>query len=250
MQNTDTAMTTARKNILENIAAAAGMPAQLLNNETLAKGFGEGSEDAKAIASYIDSVRADMEPLYEFFEELVMYRAWNPEFYKSIQAQFPEEYGTMPYMQAFYRWKNSFHAEWPSLLTEPESELIKIDDTRMKSLVSIHQQLFPTLSPKGKGAILQWLMDNTNEQKMLFKHELKLDIQAEVEFAEEQFEQQQKMLEDKSKGGSEGGPGTQAPMSLPGGVAPPGQAEQQLAEKSPPQKLPQQHLAALSWGNK
>jgi hypothetical protein len=113
MQNTDTAMTTARKNILENIASAASMPAQLLNNETMAKGFGEGSEDAKNIARYIDGIRSDMQPIYEFFDEIVMYRAWNPEFYKTIQKEFPEEYGDMPYLQAFFRWKNSFHVEFP-----------------------------------------------------------------------------------------------------------------------------------------
>ena len=42
MQNLEKPLDTARKHILENIAAAADMPALLLNNETFSNGFGEG----------------------------------------------------------------------------------------------------------------------------------------------------------------------------------------------------------------
>lgn len=254
MQNADTAMTTARKNILENIAAANGMPAQLLNNETMAQGFGEGSEDAKNIARYIDGIRADMQPVYEFFDELVMYRAWNPEFYKTIQLEFPEDYGSMPYLQAFYKWKNSFRAVWPNLLIEPESERIKIDDTRMKTLISVIQTFLPLMDPENKGNLMQWAQDNINENPLLFKHELTLDIDAFKDFAEEQQDrmaqqQEQEAQDKKSSSTSEGGPGTQAITMQPGGAGTPGQADQQLLEKAPPQKLAAQKLSSPSWGN-
>ena len=77
--------TTARKNILENIALSSDMPAKLLNNETFAEGFGEGTEDAKVVAQYIDRIRTKMQPLYDFFDRIVMYRAWNPDFYKTMK---------------------------------------------------------------------------------------------------------------------------------------------------------------------
>ena len=79
LQNIDGAMTAARKNILENIAAADDMPARMLTEETLAQGFGEGSEDAKKEAQYIDRIRQWMQPLYDFFDPIVMYRAWNED---------------------------------------------------------------------------------------------------------------------------------------------------------------------------
>jgi hypothetical protein len=177
LQNTDTAMTTARKNILENIAAAAGMPAQMINNETFAEGFGEGHEDAKAIAQFVDGVRADMQPLYDYFDLLCQYRAWNPEFYKIIQKDFPE-YRNVPYKTAFYEWVNSFKAEWPSLLIEPESELIKVDNVKLEGLVSGAGILLPILDPENKAVLVQWIQDNFNDLKLLYKTELILDIEA------------------------------------------------------------------------
>jgi hypothetical protein len=181
MTNTATGMTTARKNILDNIASSASMPAQLINNETMAEGFGEGTEDAKNIARYIDGIRKQMQPLYEFFDELVMYRAWSPDFYKAIQTEFPE-YANIPYVKAFYDWRNSFKAEWPSLLIEPESEQIKTDEIRMKSLVSVVQVLAPQVDPDNKGRVFQWFQDNLNSNKVLFKIALDLDIEALAQY--------------------------------------------------------------------
>ena len=41
------------------------------------------------MARYIDRVRVQMQPLYDFFDKITMYRAWSPEFYKTIQNEFP-----------------------------------------------------------------------------------------------------------------------------------------------------------------
>jgi len=50
LNNTDTAMTTARDNIVANIAAATETPAILLKDEAFTNAFAEGTEDSKAIA--------------------------------------------------------------------------------------------------------------------------------------------------------------------------------------------------------
>ena len=97
MQNIDGAYGMARKDILENIALSADMPAKILNAETFAEGFGEGSEDAKYVAQYVDRVRITMMRLYSFFDKIVQYRAWNRNFYETIQNLFPETYGSMEY---------------------------------------------------------------------------------------------------------------------------------------------------------
>jgi len=65
------------------------MPAKILLQETFAEGFGEGTEDAKYVARFIDGIREEMAPLYNFFDMIVQRRAWTPDFYKLIQEDFP-----------------------------------------------------------------------------------------------------------------------------------------------------------------
>lgn len=178
MKNLDGAYTVARKNILENIAASDDMPAIILNNETFAEGFGEGSEDAKYVAEYIDRKRGELEPLYKFFDQVVQFRAWNEDFYKSIQTKYPEQYGKIDYRTAFYSWVNAFHAEWPSMIEEPESEKIKVDDTKLKALTAIVEVIEPKLDPANRATLIQWLEDNVNEMQRLFPSPLMLDYEA------------------------------------------------------------------------
>jgi hypothetical protein len=178
LQNIDGAFGQARKDILENIAVAADMPAKLLNSETFAEGFGEGSEDAKYIAQFIDRIRIWMQPLYDFFDQIVMHRAWNREFYKTIQSDFPDEYKKVGFTQAFYDWRNSFEAGWPNLLEEPDSEKAKVDDVKLKAVVAMVEILSPMLDPENKATLVEWAAENFNALKMLFNAPLNLDIEA------------------------------------------------------------------------
>lgn len=170
----------ARKNALENIAAAADMPAILLNSETFAGGgkygggFGEGTEDAKNVSRYVDEIRRWMQPLYDFFDPIVMRVAWSEEFFEAIKNDFPE-YRKMPYETAFYRWKNSFSAEWPSLLTEPESELAKVEDIKFKAVIAVAETLLPHLDAENAATLITWITDSLNNVTMLFPNPLVLD---------------------------------------------------------------------------
>lgn len=177
MQNLEGPYELARNNILKNIATAADMPAALLNNETMVKGFGEGSEDAKNVARYIDDIREQMQPLYDWFDKIVQFRAWNPEFYATIQAEFPEEYGDVDYKTAVYHWMQGFTAEWPSLLIEPDSERAKADKVRLDSLIAAADVLLGALDPDNKARVVEWLADNMNAMKLLFPTQLHVDIQ-------------------------------------------------------------------------
>jgi hypothetical protein len=177
MQNLEGPYTLARTNILKNIATAAGEPAKLLENETMVAGFGEGTEDAKNIAKFIDRFRVSMKPLYDYFDKIVMYRAWNPDFYATIQADFPE-YKGKPFTTAFVEWQNAFTTAWPNLLTEPPSELVKVDDAKLKAAIACFEVLVPTLDPENKTTAVAWLCDQFNELKLLFKSPLVLDFEA------------------------------------------------------------------------
>jgi len=175
LHNLADAFNAARKNILEDIASAAGTPAQVINSETFAEGFGEGTEDAKRVAQYIQRIREWMDPAYEYFTKIVQHRAWNPEFYATIQVAFPKEYGGVDYKAALYEWQDNFRAEWPSLIEEPDSEKSKVDDVRLKGLVLIAETVLPILDPENKAEFIQTLYDNINAMKMVVTSPFKFD---------------------------------------------------------------------------
>ena len=170
-----------RENILKNIATSANMPASMLNNETLASGFGEGSEDAKQIARYIDRIRIEMAPLYVFFDDIVQRRAWTKEFYETLADKY-ESVRAMSYEQAFYRWRNSFTATWPNLLIEPDSERVKVDESIMNATVAALEVMLPNLDPVNKARTIVWGADVMNSRKIMFSEPLILDEQAIAEY--------------------------------------------------------------------
>ena len=189
MQNLDAAAKFARDNVLKNIATGANMPASMVNNETLAEGFGEGSEDAKAIAHYIDYVRMEMKLVYDFMDRFVMRKAWTPAFYEALRSRYDSAsdspdgaqgnpYRDKPYDVAFAEWRRAFVPTWPNLLTEPESELAKVDDIRFKAAVAMAEISLPYLDPINKAAVLGWLAEQANERPRLFAGHLDIDEEA------------------------------------------------------------------------
>jgi hypothetical protein len=177
MQNTDTAMTVARDNCIANIAAASDVPAILLKDEAFANGFGEGSEDSKAVVQYIDSVRDDLRPLYEFFDRIVQYRAWNEDFFNAISAAHPDLYAGRSYKDVFYEWQSAFVATWPSLMEEPESERVKVAETKLRGVTEILRTILPIADPANKAALVAWAQDNLNQMNEMFEVEMSLDFE-------------------------------------------------------------------------
>lgn len=175
MQNLEGPHVLARRNILENIANAVDMPVKLLTQESFAEGFGEGSEDAKAVARYMDRLRETMDPVYRFIDRIVMHRAWTPDFYKMLKRKYPEKYADTTYKEAFYEWTNSYMAVWPSYLREPDSEQVKVDDTKMKAAISIYQILEFSFDPENKARLIQWIADAITNNKLLYSSPLVLD---------------------------------------------------------------------------
>lgn len=205
LQNIDGAGKFARDNILKNIATAVDFPAKILDNETLVEGFGEGTEDAKQIARFIDRYREEMAPLYDFFDLIVQYRAWNPEFFKSMQKEHPDYYGKMTYQAALSVWQNTFEAKWPSLLQEPDSERVKTDDVKLRAIVAVVAALMPYLDPEDQALVIQWAQDNINDTEMLFSAMLNLDIEAIKDFAQDKVDQAEETRQAGLMGGAGGG---------------------------------------------
>jgi len=178
LTNTDTAMTTARNNIIANIAAASDVPALLLKDEAFTQGFGEGTEDAKAIVQYIDGIREEMHSLYTFFDKIVQHRAWNQGFFEAVKNKYPETYSNKTYEEAFYHWQEKFDASWESLMEEPESEKVKVSDIKLKGITEVLRTLMPVIDPMNRAMVIEWAKDNVNEMPDMFKTHLDLDIDA------------------------------------------------------------------------
>lgn len=188
MQNVDGAGSYSRTNILKDIATSADMPAIMIENETLAAGFADGTEDAKIVARFIESVREEMEPEYAWFDNIVMYRAWTPRLYEQIQAKYPKEYGDRTFEDAFSEWRESFSAEWPSLLLEPESERVRVQDVQLQAIVAVLQTLLDRVDPQNMVRLIEWMRDNIAENKLLFAHEMDIDLDGLEDYFEEQQE--------------------------------------------------------------
>ena len=182
LQNVNGAMKESRSNILDNIASGAGMPAILITSETFSSDFHEGTEDAKAVADYVKHEQDDMNPSYAWMDKIIQHRAWNPEFYATIQADFPDQYGNVDYETAFYQWCNAFTATWPSLLTEPESKLSEMEDVKLKALIAAVEILMPAMDPENRATTIKWLADNMNSYTNLFDSPLNLDYEALAEY--------------------------------------------------------------------
>lgn len=203
LQNLDGAFGNSRTNILKNIATAASMPAVMLENETLTEGFGEGTEDAKVIAKYVAAVRAWMKPIYDFLDPITQRRAWNADFVALMKKKFAERYGDMTPDAIFYEWSSAFKAPWPNLLEEPDSEKIKVSDVKYKAALALVEILAPMLDPDNKAALVLWLVDVVNEDKLLFPTNLDVDVDDLLAFLEENAEKD----EEARQSALEGDPG-------------------------------------------
>jgi|ERR1700722_12634420 len=203
LQNLDGAFGNSRTNILTNIATAVPMPARWLKQDTLTGGFGEGSEDAKSEAHYVDNFRETLHPLYRFLDRIVQRRAWTPDFYRTVQERFPD-YEGVSFNAAFTQWQNSFTALWPSLLTEPDSEKIKVDDVKLKAVIALLEVLLPMMDPENMLLVVQWACDNFNELKLLFPNPISIDFDALRSHADEQEKQKQEMAAQGAEENEEG----------------------------------------------
>jgi hypothetical protein len=96
----------------------------------------------------------------------------------------------MNYERFFYEARNSFKAEWPSLLTEPESEQVKVADVKLRALIAILQAFRDDMDDENLGRLYEFVCDNVSEMKLLFGSPLVLDFQAIVESRADRREQE------------------------------------------------------------
>lgn len=164
LQNIDGALTAARDNIISDIASGSDVPAILIKEEALSNGFGEGTQDAKAISQYIDSVRQSIEPVMDFFENIVQYIAWSEEFYDSMKIDFPEVI-TEDYKTTFFQWRREFRAEWQELVEESPDKRRESDSKVVQQAIALFTAVSPQVDPVNRANLADWLSSVANNTK-------------------------------------------------------------------------------------
>ena len=202
LNNLEGPLSVARRNIIENIATAADMPAKILLQETFAEGFGEGTEDANYVADYLDEMRVWMAPAYRFFDHATMRRAWNEDFFRTMRDKHGSDIGD-DYEECFYRWKNSFTASWPTLRREPEAVQIQMEETKLQAMLVVVNTLLPMADPDNKAKVIEWMQENLNHSSKLFSNDLDLDIESLVDYAEEMKQEQMELEAQQGEEGPE-----------------------------------------------
>ena len=143
---------------------AAGMPAKLPNREEMVGGMAEGSEDAKQIARYIDRVRIEMEPAYSFFDRIVQLPRLVARLLQNHPARF-RTYRKVTLTRPRSMPGDGFSATWPNLLAEPDSERMKSEETRFKSVVALVQCCRRCFDPANKASVVAWAADEINSRR-------------------------------------------------------------------------------------
>ncbi|MEK6315167.1 MAG: hypothetical protein V4807_12180 [Burkholderia gladioli] len=185
MQNTSDAMTTARNNVISNIATALDAPAVILQNDVLTNGFGEGVEDAKVIAQYVERYRGELEHLFAWITPRVQDLAWTEEWYASFQLGNPA-YREISYASAVNYWRNQMEYVWPNYLIEPDSEKVKREEASFNAYLAIFEKLQAGIkSPETRRQLAQTLLDLTDSDDMRTLFPIPIDLTFEDEdFAE------------------------------------------------------------------
>jgi hypothetical protein len=193
----------ARENVIKNIASASGTPASIIAEETLTEGFGEGSEDFKKEVQYLNFIRKDMAPVYRFMDQIVMRKAWTPEFFESLKPDY-EELAAMQFETWLHQAMTAFISQWPNLNEEPDSEKSKTEKVQMEAVKDMLEQLLDKLDPENQATMIEWAAENVNEREALFASKLILDPLKLIAFLKSNQAQKEEMLAAEAEGKAEG----------------------------------------------
>lgn len=177
LQNVDKALSTARDNIISDIAAGSDVPAILIKEEAFSNGFGEGKEDSKAISQYVDGVRQVIEPVMDYFERLVRYIAWNEDFYTSLKNDYPDII-TEDYQTTFRMWEREFDAEWQELVEESPDKRRESDSKVVQQAGALFSIMAPQLDPENRAMAAEWLASVTNSTETYGDSPMLIDKEA------------------------------------------------------------------------
>lgn len=177
MQNIDGAMQRSRDDIVTDISAGSDVPAIIIKEEAFTQGFGEGTEDSKAISQFVDSKRQEINPVMTYFEHIVQYIAWNEDFYNALKNDHPEII-TEDYQTTFYRWRREFRATWQELVEESPDKRRESDSKVIQQATALYTALAQKLDPENHAVVAEWLASIVNSTETYGDTPLIIDHEA------------------------------------------------------------------------
>lgn len=104
-------------------------PTAILLDRELSNGLSEGSEDMKAVVMAVNRFRNDtLNPIYNFIDGYMYYKAWDKEFIKEMKIKYPEKYAKLGINQIRQIWINDFNFIWESIYPKTPNEETKEKD--------------------------------------------------------------------------------------------------------------------------
>lgn len=114
-------------------------PIQLLLDKDLSNGLSNGSEDMRSVIIKVNSFREQyLNPIYDFIDKYMFYKAWSDEFIKTIQTKY-KQYQVLGAEQIRQMWINDFEYKWKSIYPKTPDEETKEKDGILDRAIKAQQ---------------------------------------------------------------------------------------------------------------
>lgn len=137
-------------------------PIQILLDKDLSNGLSNGSEDMRSVIIKVNSFREEyLNPIYDFLDSYVFYKAWDNDFIKTIKAKYPD-YQMLGEEQIRQMWINAFEYKWKSIYPKTPDEETKEKDSvldralKAKDLGVSTEDLQEILNDSENGAVFNF----------------------------------------------------------------------------------------------
>lgn len=146
--------------------ALSDTPTAILLDERLAKGFGNGEEDFKALLIAVESYReTTLKPILKQLDKITIARAFDDDFLMEMQKQYAQDFTTLTLSEMRLELNRSFSYEWESLYPESEAN---IQDNLGRKLDNL-------LRLRSLGANLSDIAEIVNSDDTIYQNDISFD---------------------------------------------------------------------------
>lgn len=146
--------------------ALSDTPTAILLDERLAKGFGNGEEDFKALLIAVESYReTTLKPLLKQLDKITIARAFDDDFLLEMQRQYAADIGAYTLEELRFELQRCFKYEWESLYPESEAN---VQDNLGRKLDNL-------LRLRNLGANLGDIEEIVNADDTIYQNEIRFD---------------------------------------------------------------------------
>lgn len=146
--------------------ALSDTPTAILLDERLAKGFGNGEEDFKALLIAVESYReTTLKPILRQLDKITIARAFDDDFIVEMQQQYAQDLAHYTLEELRFELERSFKYEWESLYPESEAN---VQDNLGRKLDNL-------LRLRNLGANLSDIEEIVNADDTIYQNEIRFD---------------------------------------------------------------------------